>query len=557
MKIEENQDKGDFTMATHTVRLTGGILNECFQKVRQNFYERIDENKHAAVYAGVFEESYAEPEFTGKFLDICAYYYESEKDERALRKGMAVVNSIRENQREDGYLGCLAPGKELVAFSFWNHGFTLYGLTRMYEATGDESILELARRAAEFILTVYADPSAPDILDASNMGSQNISCLYAMGRMYALTHEERYLQFIARVLAHCETTDMPLLSFGSIFDLRSKKGIEMLVVYLGILQYGHLAEDARAIDAARRYWQEIWETQIRNTGNGTVREKWTEGGNAARLMPTEQKPNETCVAVGWTELSLALFHADKKPVYLDAVEKTIFNHMIGSLEKGGKDLAYYQGNYGKKIYRTDDGAYQCCRYRGFTLFSYLKEYLYCYEDGCLYPLLYGPSVYEDNGLTVTQETDYPKTGKITFTVCAQDAGKGLKLRIPAWCEAWQLQGADGKITEDGFLTVPLKKGTTQCTLDMTMPLKQEQHEIEGKTYLSYTYGPLLLAADTHYGCKLWREIDPAAGVIRTHEGSTSLVHFVCDGVHLVDFASAGGNDPAHDQYTVFIPQRRT
>ena len=44
-------------MATHTVRLTGGILNECFQKVRQNFYERIDENKHAAVYAGVFEES--------------------------------------------------------------------------------------------------------------------------------------------------------------------------------------------------------------------------------------------------------------------------------------------------------------------------------------------------------------------------------------------------------------------------------------------------------------------------------------------------------------------
>lgn len=542
-------------MASKEVCISHGILFECFEKVRKNFYERIDERKHAAVYAGIFDESYAEPEFTGKFLDICAYYYESEGDQRALQKGMAVIESIRANQRADGYLGCLAPGKERLAFSFWNHSFTLYGLTRMYEATGDESILALAKKAADYILSVYADPAAPDILEASNMGSQNISCLYALGRMYCLTEDERYLQFIARVLAYCETTDMPLLSFGSIFDLRSKKGIEMLVVYLGILQYGRLAGDGRAVDAARRYWQEIWESQIRNTGNGTIREKWTEGGNAARLMPTEEKPNETCVAVGWCELSLALFYADKKPVYLDALEKTLFNHMIGSLEKSGRDLAYYQGNYGKKIYRTDDGAYQCCRYRGFTLFSYLKEYLYHYDNGCLIPLVYCPSVFEADGLRVKQETAYPSSGRVSFAVSNQENAKQFKLRIPAWCREWQLSGGTGSITDDGFLTVALPQGNYTVCLDMTMPLVKERHEIEGKHYLSYTYGPLLLAADTHYGCDLWRAIDASAMPNALEAGSTSLVHFLCDGVHLVDFASAGGNDPQNDEYTVFIPMK--
>jgi len=90
--------------------LTGGVLFDRFSKVRDNFYEKIDENIHADTYRGEHDLKYAEPEFTGKFMDICARYYEREGDERALRKGMAVVNSIKENIRDDGYLGMLGEG---------------------------------------------------------------------------------------------------------------------------------------------------------------------------------------------------------------------------------------------------------------------------------------------------------------------------------------------------------------------------------------------------------------------------------------------------------------
>ena len=538
------------------VKLCGGILAACHEKVRRNFYERISVRTHAEVYAGTHDLRYAEPEFTGKYLDICARYYEMEGDTRAREKGMTVIDSIRRNMRADGYIGCLEAGNERAAFSIWNHGFTMYGITRMYEATGDESILVLAKRAGDFILATFADPAAPDILNATNDGSQHISCLYAMGRLYMASGEKKYLDFVGRVIAYCETTDMPLLSYESIFDLRSKKGIEMLVVYLGVLQYGLLTKNDKAICAAERYWQEIWETQIRNTGNGTVKERWTAGGNAARFMPTEEKPNETCVAVGWIELSLALFHVTGQAKYLDAIEKSLFNHMIGSLDRSGEDFAYYQGNYGRKIYRTNEGMYQCCRYRGFTLFSYLAACLYAFDGETVTPMVYCDSELCAEGLSLTQKTAFPADGKIDFAVNNQIA-QFIKLRIPAWCDRFALSVNGTPVAveaKDGFVILPLEKGESNISLILSMPVVIEQHVIDDKPYLSVQYGPLLLASDTHYGNGQWDGLRADATLRREDAGESSVVHFIADGLHLVDFGSAGGNDPENDLYTVFIPE---
>lgn len=542
-------------MKRESMTLYPSILADCFDKVRRNFYEKIDEKKHARVYEGIFPEGYAEPEFTGKFLDLCAYYYESEGDPRALEKGMEVIRSIQKNIRADGYLGCHEAGKERAAFSFWNHAFTLYGITRMYEATADPEILALVRMGADFVEETYRNPADPDILEASNFGSQNISCLFPMCRAYLATGERRYLDFVGSVLRYCEGTDMPLLSFESIFDLRSKKGIEMLVVYLGILQYGLLADDKTACEAARRYLDEVLAGQVRNTGGGTLREKWTEGGNLPRLMPTEEKPNETCVAVGIVELALALFHTYPDSAYLDAAERTLFNHMAGSLEKNGADLAYYQGNFGRKIYRTDDGAYQCCRYRGFTLFSYLKEYAYAWVGGALYPTVYLPGEYKKDGVTVRLTTDYPTGDTLAFTVENTGAPFAFKLRIPTWCKEFSLEGTPYEKTKDGFLTVSVGRGSLSFSLRFVTDVRVDVCEIEGKPYLSASYGAMLLAHDTRFGGDIADAFDPASPVTKAEPTENAHLHFVMDGHHLVDFASAGSHDPEKDRYTVFIPAR--
>jgi len=474
--------------ASVTARLDGGILADCFSKIRDNFYNVIDENIHKRVYYGTYPVKYAEPEFTGKYLDICARYYETEGDARALQKAMTVVDGIAENIRENGHICSYAPGNDLEYFGIWNHTFTLYGLSRVYEATGDKRVLSLAERAADFLVNLFMGENAPDILDAINQGSQHISCLHAMCRMYLITRKRSYLDFIEFVLDRCEKSDMNLLSFDNILALRSKKGIEMLVVYLAVLTYGLMAERPDAVAAARRYWQGIRDSQIRNTGNGTVVEFWTENGNAHRFMTTEQKPNETCVAVGWSELSLSLFFAEPRAEYLDELERTVFNHMAGSISNDGRDFAYYQGNYGKKIFRKAEGLYQCCRYRGYTLFSYLPSFLF-YDDGeTLIPALYGASSYEKDGLSVKEITDYPVSGQITLKIENRRAPMTLCLRVPAWCQKYTLtqNGAPLSLTPtEGFLTLALAEGESEYTLTLDTSPRCERVQIDGEDLMEH------------------------------------------------------------------------
>lgn len=104
-------------MKTFPSRLCGGVIFRCYERVKEHFYRGIDADIHAAVYRGRFDTSYAEPEFTGKFMDICACRYERDGDAAALKKGMAVVDSIEKNIRADGYIGCLEDGNECMVFS--------------------------------------------------------------------------------------------------------------------------------------------------------------------------------------------------------------------------------------------------------------------------------------------------------------------------------------------------------------------------------------------------------------------------------------------------------
>ncbi len=538
--------------------LRGGVLLDCFQKVRRNYYDAIDAEVHKSAYYGPHGLMCAELEFAGKYLDLCAHYYEMEGDERAKERAFTVIDGIEENIREDGHITCYPPGHETDTFSIWNHNMAIYGLCRVAEATGDARAKALAVRAADFLVHLFTKENPPSLLSELNQGSQHISLLYAMVKMTCLTGEERYLNFIRYVLEWCEGTDMNLLTFDDILTIRSRKGIEMLVIYLGVLSYGRLTGDEQAIDAARRYWRQLQDTQIRNTGNGTIGEFWSENGNAHSILPTDTHPNETCVAVGWSELSLALLHHEPRAEYADELERTLYNHMLDSFDESGRDFAYYQGNCGQKEFRKPEGSYQCCRYRGYTLFSYLPSFVFYDQGDTLIPVLYSEADYEKDGLSIRETTAYPKNGTVHFAIRNERETCRLLLRIPHWCDCHTVT-VDGivqdlKREENGFLALPLPMGDCSVTLELFPRLTVEEVEIEGEPYLTYHYGPLLLALDTHFGGALDTPLTKDA-IFERVEDEGSLIHLRSGDVHLVDFGSAGRKDPENDCYTVYIKKQ--
>ena len=156
-----------------------------------------------------------------------------------------------------------------------------------------------------------------------------------------------------------------------------------------------------------------------------------------------------------------------------------------------------------------------------------------------------------------QTTQYPADGALSFRIENPDGNlKCLRLRIPAWCEQYaaECDGVKAGREKDGFLWIDVPQGNCRISVSFEMVMRRERHVIDEKPYAAFHYGPLLLAHDTHFGGSLEDGVsEMSAEVLPESSEGLSLVRFRYGDMTLVDFASAGGNDPAKDEYTVFIP----
>lgn len=480
----------------HTsVKIGDGILGECHKKVINSLVNVIDANQHANTYVGEHQQWNADPEFTGKYVDLCVNIYERYGDEKALGHAKLVVDSMIENMRSDGYLGTLEKGNEFINFSVWNQTFTVFGMLSYYRATKDEKVLTACEKCVSFVMDYFVE-QGNDILNCVNYGTEHPSILFILSDMYRFTGKEVYMKYMLYVVDRFKNSNLNFLEFDSILDLGSRKGIEIFVILLGILKYAELTGDTKATQSVMKYWQELDSTQIRNTGNGTIEEMWTENGNAPAMLDSSHRPNETCVAVGWIELSLYLFKITKDVRYINAIDKTLYNHMLASISENGDDFAYYQPNYGKKIRTTEASRYKCCRYRGFTLFTYMPDMLFMEDEEALIPMVYTDCEYASDSVKLIEKTNYPFEGDIHFGI---DVTKNtlLKLRIPVGYDVDQLVVNHEKqpfTVKDGYINISLEENK-HYDIDLLLTAKTiiEKGNIDGVNVAAVSWGQVLLA----------------------------------------------------------------
>lgn len=551
----------------------GGVLNTAYTRVSDAIATIGNEYYVAGYQADNTNLWNAEPEFAGKYMYICSRlggkYLDLAKD---------VVQSAIAAQRDDGYLGCLPKGSELVNFSVWNETFTVLGLLEYYNVTKDKSALDCAVDCASHVMSslIGSVANGGRITDALNGGSQHISFFLVLARLYKATGNADYLDFAGFLIERCAAEGFDLIGFNGFLDQPSQKGIEMLVVYIGLTELADVLAADNTVDigysaqtiysAVYKYWQEIADTQIRNTGGATSGEWWRQYGNAPAQLATSQAVNENCVSVGWVEFTAALLKNNTRAEYLDAMEKTIFNAVLGSMSTDGGDFAYYQGNFGKKEFATSGGMYKCCRTRGFSLIAELPYLMYKYADDEIVPVLFCEnSIKLQDGLIITCETDYPRNGRLVYTVTNETGkNKKLMLRIPEWCKSAKCTSDCGYNFSRGFIIVDICGGTTVTTVDFDMEFVATQHNIGGVPHFDFTYGPLLLVHDRSNGTSLKESCyDPSTAAVKkdtsvwndwdvNKPGGWYLTQFECGNLNLVDYASAGRANPVRDLFKTYI-----
>lgn len=556
----------------------GGILGTMYQRITDKLYEHGNSYYLDAYRTDKNDLWNAEPEFGGKFILIC-----STLGGRYLPLAKEVVDKVKDAQRSDGYLGCLPDGNELVNFSIWNQAFTILGLVEYYQATGDQESLEVAKKCGDFIDALFRSEveKGNSLTNAINGGSQHITSIIAFVRLYKATKDIKYLKTVELIVDEAEKDRFNLLSFDTLFNLKSRKGIEMIVVYLGLVELAEVLKDPTIdllydremiLSACQRFWECINDTQIRNTGGATTGEWFRLNGNSPAMLKTSEAVNENCVSVGWVELSSTLFWTDPQAKYLDAIEKTLFNSILGAVSTDGSDFSYYQGNYGRKEFTTSSGMYKCCRMRGINIFAALPDMMYKDDGNVIIPAVYTQGSYRlDNDILISCKTNYPEDGIIHYDIHNIEHERHLKLRIPNWCSDYTLKINDSISTlkpVEGYIDIPLGVNKYSIELNLKMEVRVNKNNINKENYYDFNYGPLLLVHDRHNGTLLKEcRYNPDEGIPssiknspfnhwdKEKSGSWYFAHFKSGNLNLVDYASTCRVDEELDMFQTYIKEK--
>ena len=559
-------------MASGQVTLGEGPLFHFREGGKAAFLGQIDPEEHVRGFASVGDQengvANARQEFCGHYLDLCATYWQLDRCEKAVRNGRIAVEAAARAMSADGYIGGEPYTNRLYRFSLWNQAHAVYGLMRFAQATQDRKALELGRRAAEWLLATLGAMSPERLVDRAlvgNVGSQNLTAFYAFMLAESLTGDEKYSDFVRRTLDGLERTKMNLISNPDCLKLQSQKGIEMINAWRGVLSFAKAKYDARCGSSCRKYWDSIAVTQMRNTGAATNRERFLPDGNAPAILPVEMRPNENCVQCGWIRFTREVFDVSGDVRCAHEMDRTLYNHILGSVADDGSDFAYYQGNIGRKAFRKN-AIYQCCRYRGFAIMAHLPELVLADDGKCVTPLVYAPLLYRspDGRFEMKVDTEYPRNGTVDFRINAKSV-RTLRLPVPGWCREWNLSvngQAVSEPAEKGFLEVGIPaSGEMAIRLELKMEFVRKACDIGGKRYAEYSYGPLVLVRDTGFGGRLGEELPEDIRFERQPDGGKAFARFAgkdkIGRIHtLVDYAHACRRSPDSDEFEVFIPLHR-
>ena len=135
----------------------------------------------------------------GKHADALVHFAKNSDDPNVRRLKDELIDFIIAQQLPDGYTGCLRPQDRMSGvWDMHDMGFIIQALVADYEFFGNGKALEAAKRNADYILSNWN--GLPDGWETSFVTDRMITLglTYALERLYALTGDRKYLEFVLR-----------------------------------------------------------------------------------------------------------------------------------------------------------------------------------------------------------------------------------------------------------------------------------------------------------------------------------------------------------------------
>lgn len=485
-------------------------------------------------------------EFIGKWMLGAIASYRYTDDKVLLNRIKEAAADLMSTQREDGYIGNYKETDRLTNWDIWGRKYTSLALLDYYNLTGDKKALKSVERLINGLMDELKTRNVDIAKTGLYRGMPSCSILEPVMYLYQYTKIRKYLDFATEIVAAVEkpgstrlvTKALENVPVAHRFDFPKKwwsyenghKAYEMMSCYVGLIEYGKAVGDGKYLEAALAAAQNILDTEINVAGSGAAFECWY-GGKDRQTIPAYHTM-ETCVTFTWMQLLDKLWRQTGDSKYADEFERTMYNALMASLRGDGKEISKYSPLEGRRQHGEEQCGLpiNCCNANGPRGFAMIPDFALRTKRDTLFVNLYTPlEAGLDVGkskLNIKISNDFPKTGNNKIEISRQ--GKDdvvLALRIPEWCAGKYRVSVDGRVidgvTVKGYVTVPVKRGTTAITADFHLAAKVER--LNGMQAL--TRGPLVFARDNRYNDG---DVDEC-GVIKENENGEVDMKFLSDG----------------------------
>jgi DUF1680 family protein len=442
--------------------------------------------KNFEIAAGLDTGSHKGPSFHDgdyyKTLEAVASLYASTQDAKLneiMDKSIAV---IAKSQREDGYIytkamieqrktGSKNQFQDRLSFEAYNIGHLMTAACVHYRATGKTSLLNIAKKATEYLYNFYQK--------ASPALARNAICpSHYMGviEMYRTTRDPRYLELAKHLIAiKGKIEDGTDDNQDRIPFFQQTKAMGHAVranyLYAGVADlYAETGNDS-LMNTLNLMWNDVTRHKMYITGGcGSLYDGTSPDGTSYNpievqkihqafgrdfQLPNFTAHNETCANIGnvlwnWRMLQLS---GDAK--YADVMELALHNSVLSGISLDGKKFLYtnplsysddlpFQQRWSKERVPYI-GLSNCCPPNVVRTIAEVSDYAYSISDKGLWFNLYGGNsvntgLKDGSKLSINQETNYPWDGNIKLTI--KETGSSpysLFLRIPAWTNQAQVK----------------------------------------------------------------------------------------------------------------------
>jgi uncharacterized protein len=540
-------------------RWSGGLMGERFTTCRDvsiPAMERLMEGteptqffENFRIAAGLAEGKHRGPKFNDgdfyKWLEAASATYAFSHDADLDRRLDAIIDVIAKAQRADGYLhtpviinerqgGSAKPFTNPLDFELYNMGHLMSAACVHHEATGKANLLQVARKAADFLCVAFDKPT-PDLARFGICPSHYMGLV----DLYRTTGEGKYLDLARKLI------DMRDLVQNGTDDNQDRipfrkqtaaigHAVRANYLYAGAADVYMETGDATLLDPLQKIWQDVVDRKLYITGGcGALYDGASPDGSSAQKtitrvhqaygrdyqLPNTTAHNETCAAIGGLLWNWRMLQITGDARYADVLETMLYNSILSGIGQDGTTFFYTNplrvmdpmpvALRWSRVRQPFISTF-CCPPNVLRTIAESARYAYARSDQGLWVTLYGAGtlttkLVDGTPVELTQRTDYPWDGKIRIELNVEQPKEfSLMLRIPGWAKSASIR-VDGKpftepATPGTFIEIrrPWAHGDV-VELDFPMSprvLEANPYVEETLNQLAVMRGPLVYCAES-------------------------------------------------------------